>query len=486
MSTELPSSWTTVRLEQLLAPLDDGRTLHHGWSPQCEKEPARSDDEWGVLKTTAIQAGSFLPEHNKRLPSSLEPRPQHEVKAGDLLITCAGPRVRCGVPCLVRKTRPRLMLSGKMYRFRTSPDLCEPGYLEKYLLSHAAQQAIDAMKTGGSDSGLNLTHDRFKPLPVPLAPMSEQQRIVSRIEELFSEIDEGERALERVVRLVERYRQSVLKAAVTGELTFGWRDPRASGARVEARDDQFGELPPGWDWMPLGELIESGPQNGVYLHQSAYGEGSPIVRIDDFQPGWLRPASELRRVRADAETVGRYSLQEADIVVNRVNSPSHLGKCFLASREHAGALFESNMMRFRVRDRLLPAYLELYLRSEVGRRRLTANCKHAVNQASINQKDVAATPVPLPPVAEQLEIVDRVDRAFSDIAATEATITVSAAGTSALRQSILKAAFSGQLVPQDPRDEPASALLARLAAQPVPAALGRGVKPRRKPAPAGR
>src|ERR1700752_404664 len=98
----LPLAWLVAPLEALLVPLKDGRTLHHGWSPQCEKEPTRSDDEWGVLKTTAIQPGAFFPEHNKRLPSHLTPRPQHEVKAGDLLITCAGPRVRCGIPCLVR------------------------------------------------------------------------------------------------------------------------------------------------------------------------------------------------------------------------------------------------------------------------------------------------------------------------------------------------------------------------------------------------
>ena len=90
--------------------LEDGRTLHQGWSPLCEKTPAPTDEDWGVLKTTAIQAGAFLPEHNKHLPKHLAPRPQTEVKTGDILITCAGPRVRCGVACMVRHPRARLMI----------------------------------------------------------------------------------------------------------------------------------------------------------------------------------------------------------------------------------------------------------------------------------------------------------------------------------------------------------------------------------------
>ena len=105
LATKMPRGWAKVPIEELFCPLEDGRTLHQGWSPQCESEPSPSVNEWGVLKTTSIQAGAFLPEYNKRLPSSLNPRPQLEVKVGDILITCAGPRVRCGVACLVRNTR---------------------------------------------------------------------------------------------------------------------------------------------------------------------------------------------------------------------------------------------------------------------------------------------------------------------------------------------------------------------------------------------
>jgi len=139
--THVQPGWVKVDLEDALAPLEDGRTIHQGWSPQCEKEPSESDDAWGVLKTTAIQSGAFLAEHNKRLPDKLTPRPLLEVRRGDVLITCAGPRGRCGVACLVRETRPRLMLSGKMYRFRFDDRFLDPHYAAAYLLSDTALRA---------------------------------------------------------------------------------------------------------------------------------------------------------------------------------------------------------------------------------------------------------------------------------------------------------------------------------------------------------
>ncbi len=229
--------WASFPISELLAPLDDGRTLHQGWSPRCEKEASESETVWGVLKTTSIQPASFLPEHNKRLPDHLEPRPQIEVKPGDILITCAGPRNRCGIACLVRATRRRLMMSGKMYRFRPDPARVNPRYLEAYLQSADAQAAIDEMKTGGNESGLNLTHDRFRKLLVPIAPLDQQKRIVAEIEKQFSRLDEAVANLNRVKANLKRYKAAVLKAAVEGRLVA----TEAEFARREGRSYETGE-----------------------------------------------------------------------------------------------------------------------------------------------------------------------------------------------------------------------------------------------------
>ena len=123
------------------------------------------------------------------------------------------------------------------------------------------------------------------------------------------------------------------------------------------------------------------------------------------------------------------------------------------------------MMKITANSSVVPFFVSYYLRSQEGRSHLTSNAKWAVNQASINQKDVCMTPIPLPPLAEQRRIVAEVERRLSVIQQAEATVEASLARAERLRQSILKQAFSGKLVPQDPDDEPASALLERIRAE---------------------
>ena len=170
-----------------------------------------------------------------------------------------------------------------MYRFRVPSEHIEARYIEYFLQSAKAQVSIDAMKTGGNDSGLNLTHDRFKTLELPIAPQDEQKRIASRIDELFSSIDEGERALGRVRKLVERYRQSVLKAAVTGELTREWREQHAgeleSGEALLARILEARRQ--AWEQSELAKLTDRGVRppsdawkrkyKGIYILDSLAG-----------------------------------------------------------------------------------------------------------------------------------------------------------------------------------------------------------------------
>jgi type I restriction enzyme S subunit len=121
-------------------------------------------------------------------------------------------------------------------------------------------------------------------------------------------------------------------------------------------------------------------------------------------------------------------------------------------------------MRLSLSKHVKPHFAEIYLRSTFGRAQLVANAKWAVNQASINQQDVLSTVIPLPPLPEQHRIVAEVERRLSVITSIERTVEANFARAARLRQSILKRAFEGKLVPQDPNDEPASVLLERIRA----------------------
>jgi type I restriction enzyme S subunit len=250
-------------------------------------------------------------------------------------------------------------------------------------------------------------------------------------------------ALHRVQANLKRYRASVLKAACEGRLV----PTEAELADHERSDSNLStgtslDLPISWSWTRLGELIEDGPQNGLYVPKTSYGSGTPIVRISDYQNGWSRPLDELQRVNLTAETAAAYRVRENDVLINRVNSLTHLGKVLFIRGHSEMPVFESNMMRLRLGARVVPRYAELYLQSSEGRARLIKGAKWAVNQASINQRDVRECSFPLPPLAEQHRIVAEADRRLSLIRVAEAQVTANLARAQRLRHSILQAAFA--------------------------------------------
>ena len=347
--------------------------------------------------------------------------------------------------------------------------------------------------------------------PLPLPPLPEQHRIVAEIEKQFTRLDAAVASLKRAQVNLRRYRAGVLKSACEGTLVA----TEAELARAEGRDyepadallqrilaqrrarwesqpkkrgkyqepaapdtSELPQLPEGWVWATLGQAAVDSPQNGLYKSKMAYGDGVPILRIDDFQDFSLKGRDQLRCLRVSDQEKEIYGLKSSELIVNRVNSLSHLGKCLVVPESLLPAVFESNMMRLTTSSSVDPIFVANYLRSKDGKARLTSNAKWAVNQASINQKDVSGTPLPLPPFAEQQRIVAEVERQLSVIQQTEAVVAGSLARAERLRQSILKQAFSGQLAPQDPTDEPASALLARIKAEREAAKASESAKPR--------
>lgn len=192
--------------------------LSQGWSPKCLNQNSTDNEQWAVIKTSAIQAGKFVEYENKILPDNLEPRKQHEIKVGDILITRAGPRVRVGICCLVRKTRPRLINCDKVYRLELNKKLVNPEYFEHALNSPEILSKIERMKTGSSDSGLNLTQTIFLKLEIPFANLEEQSRVVREIESRLSVCDKVEESLKESLEKAKALRQSILKKAFEGKL----------------------------------------------------------------------------------------------------------------------------------------------------------------------------------------------------------------------------------------------------------------------------
>lgn len=130
-------------------------SLDQGWSPQCERTPSLNNETWGVIKTSAVAPLQYIDFENKELPKTLVPRPELELQAGDILITRAGPRKRVGVVCLVRTTRPRLMLCDKVYRLKANTTIAIPEYIELMLNAPQIIGEFDQIKTGISCTQTN-------------------------------------------------------------------------------------------------------------------------------------------------------------------------------------------------------------------------------------------------------------------------------------------------------------------------------------------
>jgi type I restriction enzyme, S subunit len=143
---------------------------------------------------------------------------QHELKVGDILITRAGPRIRVGVCCMIRTTRTRLINCDKVYRIKVNNQLITPEYFELVLNTPFYQREIEKMKSGISDSGLNLTQSKFLKIEIPIPSFEEQKRIVDEIESKLTVCDKIEETITNSLLQAESLRQSILKKAFEGKL----------------------------------------------------------------------------------------------------------------------------------------------------------------------------------------------------------------------------------------------------------------------------
>ena len=323
---------------------------------------------------------------------------------------------------------------------------------------------------------------------LPIAPLGEQRRIVAKLETLLGNVEACRRRLVRIPRLLKRFRQSVLAAACSGRLTADWREqnPRSESAsdlltkiaralkdskrRIEPPVD--GEislssltpsaLPESWAVSRVG-LCFGDMKNGTTAPQNDKEKGHPVTRIETIQ-NFQFDMNRIRYVEGlDANTTASFRYQPGDIAFSHINSFEHVGKTALYSGEPPVLIHGVNLLRLRLGHEFLnPRFVQFFMRTDFFRNEVRTRVGHAVNQVSINQKSLSQVPLVVAPLYEQHEIVRRVEQLLTLADQLEARYSKAQAHVDRLTQSLLAKAFRGELVPQDPNDEPASALLERI------------------------
>lgn len=319
-----------------------------------------------------------------------------------------------------------------------------------------------------------LNQSLMRKIPILLPPLPEQRAIVSKIEQLFSDLDNGIENFRKAQAQLKLYRQSVLKAACEGKLV----PTEAELARTEGRDYEAGdvllarilkerrekwngkgkykeaaapdmnglsELPEGWCLANVGQMTDS-MKNGIYKPKEFYAEeGFACLRMYNIDQGkiiW----KDIKRMNLTKDEIDDYLLVPGDLLVNRVNSRELVGKAAVISSGIEKCVFESKNIRVRVLNEVVNPYYLCYHFTLAGTEYFNRNAQQVVGMASISQPQIARFPVLLPPLAEQRRIVAEVERRLTISDKMEETITDSLQKAEALRQSILKKAFEGKLL----------------------------------------
>lgn len=482
---ELPRGWVRVPIRDVVGP---SRNVNPA---------SRGTGSFQYIDIDALDNRKLLITSPKRVENAQAPsRARIVVRAGDVLFSLVRPYLKniALVPA---------ELDGEVAS--TAYCVLRPaaGVNSKFLFYQLAQDTFIAAVPTYGNSPPSARDVEFLGLSVAVAPVGEQARIVAQLDELLSDLDAGVAALERARANLKKYRAAVLKAAVTGDLTADWRaahthvEPatklldrtlaerrRKWEADQQARFAATGKMPPknwqekypepvkpdtgnlpelpqSWCWAKLDQLI-SYLRNGYFQSPTPLDSGTRLLRINAVRP--MRVELSECRYLPPSESLADYFVEDGDLLFTRYNgSLDLLGVAGLVRGCTEPTVHPDKLIRVKaVLPDPLPHYIEVACNTGESRRHMMGRARTTAGQTGISGGDVREMPVPLPPLAEQETIVAEVEERLSVIAATADYIAASLKRAGRLRQSILKEAFAGRLVPQDPNDEPAAALLDRI------------------------
>lgn len=486
ISKDLPQGWTLVKLD------DTGQYINgFAFKPNHRESTG--------LPIIRIQN---LTDESKPLNrTTIDVPPDYLVLPGDMLVSWSAT-----LDVFIWRREKALV---NQHIFKVVPD---EKIVNMVLLFHWLKKSIEDLQKTEHLHGSTMKHINRGPFlahEVPLPPLTEQTRIAEKLEELLTGLDAGAAELKAAQKKLVQYRQSLLKAAVEGALTAEWRannKPAETGAQLLERILQ--ERRARWEAKQLAKFKEQGkapPKDW----QKKYPE--PVqpdtTGLPELPQGWVwasvdclladietgksfkcdeRPPAhdEIGVVKVSAVSWGEYDEQESktctdesrvnidllvktgDFLFSRANTVELVGACVIAKSVNLNVMLSDKILRLVFVDDEIKPWLLYLLRSKLGRKQIeflaTGNQESMKN---IGQERIRSIAIPIAPKNEMSEAMALVEQA-SDSAnqqtlANDRLLKQSAAQ----RQNILKAAFSGQLVAQDPSDEPASELLARIRAE---------------------
>ena len=328
------------------------------------------------------------------------------------------------------------------------------GGIESFFILYLMRTYANEIASRGTGTTFDaITGSQLRTFEILLPPLAEQRRIVAKLEVLFTQLDAAVDSLKKAQMQLHRYRRSVLKAAFEGELTKDWHEGHSDS----------------WERMKLSEFItlESGsrPRGGV----RGILEGIPSLGGEHLNDDGRFRFEKIKYVPEDFfKSLNKGQIYPNDIIV--VKDGATTGKTSFVDNDfpYQDAAVNEHLFIVRVDSKLaFPKYVFYYLFSNKGREQILSDFRGAT-VGGISRNFPLKVDVPIPSLTEQKQIVSELERHLSVADEVEATLDAELKRAERLRLSILKQAFSGKLVPQDPKDEPASVLLEKIQSEKAP------------------
>jgi type I restriction enzyme S subunit len=416
---KIPKHWEVKRLS------DISLSVQYGYTESASKEAVGPK----FLRITDIQNNLVNWEEVPYCKIDSNLIEKYLLKKGDLLFARTGATV--GKSYLIKVIPYESIFASYLIRVRLISEI-NKNYVESFFLSPNYWSQITQGQVGIGQPNVNGT--TLGKLKIPIPPLPEQEAIVAKIEELFSELDKGKEQLEIALAQLKVYRQSLLQAAFSGKLT----DP----------DVKDGELPEGWKWVKLGDVcdISGGVTKGKKYKNPSELISLPYLRVANVQDGYL-DLKIIKTINVTKPEKDKYLLKLGDILFTEGGDKDKLGRGAIWKNEIRDCIHQNHIFKARrIKDDASSEFISYYSNSSQGKDYFFKKAKQTTNLATINKNILINLPIPLPPIQEQEEIIQILESKLTLCDKMEETIRKSLKQCDVLRQSILKKAFEGSLV----------------------------------------
>jgi len=483
---DISKNWLSVQLSELF--LDPKNNIVDGPFGSNLKASEYQDEGIPVIRIQNIDRNRFIDKNiNYVSEEKADFLSRHSFKSGDIIITKLGDPV--GKACFVPKKYERGIIVADLIRARIDHKHISDKFLLYQLNSSNLLKQFDKFTKGTTRPRVKLSIVRNLLLKIP--PLNEQHRIVYKIEELFSELDNGVSNLKLAQNHLKVYRQSLLKYAFEGKLTEQWREennPESAEKLLERikeeRQKRYEqELK---DWKAAVEVWDKDRKKAKKPRKPRNSKIVSLKLRSELPREWILASFENSAINLDGDRIplsssvrsskkGKYPYYGATGVIDYLDDFIFEGKYLLIGEDGANLLSKAKDLAFIVNGKFWVNnhahivktpygmnidFLCYYINSLTLDEYVSGTAQPKLSQSNLNK-----IPVPYCSLQEQAFIVDELDSQFSVIDNLEQTIESGLQKSEALRQSILKKAFEGKLVPQDPKDEPAAELLKSIRAE---------------------